>query len=485
MPIDTHMDSKLINELPKIIQGGMGLDVSNWILGNSVSRLGQMGVVSGSGFDSVLIRILQNGDRGGHFRRALSHFPNQEVVERILDKYFIEGGKDPDKKYKLGEMFEQVPSQSLLELTVAANFANVFLAKEGASGPVGINLLEKLQLPNLPSLYGAMLAGVDYVLMGAGIPKYIPAILDKFANHESASMLLNVEGAMHGEKFYTHFDPSKVITNPNSNLKRPNFLAIIASDVLAKMLLKRPEGKTDGFIIEGPTAGGHNAPPRKGGLFNERGEPIYGGLDEVDLEKIKDMGLPFWLAGSYLSKLSSALAYGAAGVQVGTAFAFCDESGIASHFKRKILERIIAGKIDLITDPRASPTGFPFKVVQVDGTLSDLDTYLDRPRVCDLGYLRHIYRITDGKRDGELGYRCPSEPISAYLRKGGLLEETVGRKCLCNALMSDVGVGQVREYGLEKELQTAGDEILRLGIFLNGRTSYSAKDVIDYILKSA
>ncbi|USN45100.1 MAG: nitronate monooxygenase [Candidatus Woesearchaeota archaeon] len=470
--------NSLDERLPLIIQGGMGINVSCWHLVNRVARLGEMGVVSGTAFDSLFIRILQDGDADGNMRRALQHFPDQDVVARILDKYFIEGGKDPDKPYQLGEMFRQVPSQALLELTVAANFANVFLAKEGTKGPVGINLLEKVQLPNLASLYGAMLAGVDAVLMGAGIPKYIPAILDRFALHEPASMLLNVEDALPDEKFYSHFNPRTVLTQPDAELKRPKFFAIIASDVLAKMLLRRPEGETNGFVIEGPTAGGHNAPPRKKGLFNERGEPIYGGLDEADLETIKDLGLPFWLAGSYLAKLDTALSYGASGVQVGTAFAFCNESGLTDDIKQEVIRGVLAGTIDIVTDPRASPTGFPFKVVQLKGTLSEETTYALRSRVCDLGYLRHLYR----KENGKLDYRCPSEPVAAFLRKGGIEEETVGRKCLCNALMSCVGQGQVRKDGVEGALQTAGDEVLRLGAFLQGRTSYSAKDVIDFIL---
>jgi nitronate monooxygenase len=58
----------------------------------------------------------------------------------------------------------------LRELCIAANFVEVFLAREGHTHPVGINYLEKVQIPHLPSIYGAMLAGAGYVLMGAGIP---------------------------------------------------------------------------------------------------------------------------------------------------------------------------------------------------------------------------------------------------------------------------------------------------------------------------
>ena len=48
-------------------------------------------------------------------------------------------------------------------------------------------------MPNLASLYGAMLAGVDYVLMGAGIPREIPGALDALSRHEPASLKLDVE----------------------------------------------------------------------------------------------------------------------------------------------------------------------------------------------------------------------------------------------------------------------------------------------------
>jgi NAD(P)H-dependent flavin oxidoreductase YrpB (nitropropane dioxygenase family) len=72
-------------------------------------------------------------------------------------------------------MYKQVVSAARHRVTILANFVEVFLAKEDHAGVVGINLLTKVQMPNLPSLYGAMLAGVDYVIMGAGIPREIPA----------------------------------------------------------------------------------------------------------------------------------------------------------------------------------------------------------------------------------------------------------------------------------------------------------------------
>jgi hypothetical protein len=85
--------------------------------------------------------------------------------------------------------------------------------------------------------------------------------------------------------------------------------------------------------------------------------------------------------------------------------------------------------------------------------------------------------------NGRVGYRCPAEPVDTYVAKGGALEETVGRKCLCNALMADIGYGQVRDSGeVERPLLTSGDDLESILRFSQGRTEYSAGDVVDYLL---
>ncbi len=88
-----HSVSAMNAVIPKIIQGGMGTGVSNWRLAQAVSRIGQLGVVSGTGLDVILARRLQDGDPEGHVRRALNNFPFPKMVQRILDTYFIPGGK--------------------------------------------------------------------------------------------------------------------------------------------------------------------------------------------------------------------------------------------------------------------------------------------------------------------------------------------------------------------------------------------------------
>jgi nitronate monooxygenase len=252
--------------------------------------------------------------------------------------------------------------------------------------------------------------------------------------------------------------------------------------VLAATMLRRSNGKVDGFVIEGPTAGGHNAPPRGKLQVSEHGEPIYGDRDVVDLGKIHELGLPFWIAGGCASadKLREVLEAGGTGIQVGTAFALCEESGMAQEYRRSLLQEAVAGTARVFTDPLASPTGFPFKVAQLQGSLSEQDVYLSRTRVCDLGYLREVYT----KDDGSLGYRCSSEPVKNYVAKGGNESDTVGRKCICNSLVSNVGLPQIRKDGsVEKPLLTSGDDLAEIARFIpEGQTSYTAHDVITKLL---
>jgi NAD(P)H-dependent flavin oxidoreductase YrpB (nitropropane dioxygenase family) len=177
------------------------------------------------------------------------------------------------------------------------------------------------------------------------------------------------------------------------------------------------------------------------------------------------------------------LRLGATGIQVGTAFAFCNESGLRPELKQRALHMSRAGAARVFTDPVASPTGFPFKVVQMEGTLSHADQYAARTRICDLGYLRHLYR----KPDGTPGYRCPAEPVDDYVKKGGTVADAQGRKCLCNGLVANVGLAQVRsELDQELALMTAGDDVANVAQFLKpGCDFYTAAEVMARLLDTA
>lgn len=459
---------------PALIQGGMGVAVSSWRLARAVSSRGHLGVVSGTALDVVLARRLQLGDPDGAIRRALGAFPDADVAREILDRYFLTGAR-----FTPVPMFSARPSRRLQALAVAGGFVEVFLAKEGHGGPVGINFLQKVPLPTPAILYGAMLAGVDYVLVGAGIPREFPPLLDRLMHHEAAEVPLYVSGALETDRFAAAFDPGEVLAPAARDpLERPRFLAIVSSATLAASLA-RHGGRVDGFVVEDHVAGGHNAPPRGRASLDANGEPVYGPRDAVDLGRMREIGLPFWLAGGSgePAALARARAAGAAGIQVGTLFAFCEESGMDAGLVARVLAQVRAGTARVVTDPQASPTGFPFKVLQLAGTLAEPAVYQARQRRCDLGYLRELYK----RADGRIGYRCPGEPVDDYLRKGGSLQDTRGRKCICNGLLATAGLAQEREAGAEPPIVTAGAGLLQISRLLRGRQSYSAADVIEYL----
>ncbi len=406
----------------------------------------------------------------------MARFPLPDISAKALQQFFIPGGRALETPYKLLPMYRQKVSAWRDQITMLASFVEVSLAREGHNGMVGINLLTKVQLPTLATLFGAMLAGVDVVLMGAGIPREIPGALDALSRFETATLKLDVEGNSSDGAQLT-LNPLDLTSGATPAIARPLFFPIVSAATLALNLARKANGRVDGFVVEGPTAGGHNAPPRGAMRLTSEGEPIYGERDIVDLAAMRDIGLPFWLAGGSGSPegLAQARAEGAQGIQVGTLFAYSDESGFTKEIKSTVLRALIAGKVRVRTDVRASPTGYPFKLVDASGALP---TDEKRERICDLGYLRVAYRGEDGRLD----YRCPAEPVATYVAKGGAESDTVDRKCLCNALMASIGLPQPRADGfVEPPLVTSGDDLIQLERFLQGRTNYSAADVINYL----
>jgi NAD(P)H-dependent flavin oxidoreductase YrpB (nitropropane dioxygenase family) len=464
----------------------MGVGVSAWALANAVARTGQIGVVSGTALDVVCARRLQDGDPGGAVRRALAQFPLPGVAERILRTYYLPGGRAAGAPYRPVLRFSLKPPPALVELTVAANFVEVFLAKEGHRGTVGINYLRKIELSLPYACYGAMLAGVDHVLVGAGNPADLPALLDGLAALRPVALPVRVQGATSADgDFAVTFDPRGYAVPGDPPPRRPRFQAIVGSVDLAAALAADPATRPDGFVVEGSPAGGHNAPPRGPRRLDGVGQPVYDERDVVSPGELVPLGLPYWLAGGYGTPqgLAAAVAAGATGVQVGTAFAFCRESGMDAGCKAAVLELVRSGaEVPVRTDPRASPTGFPFKVIQLPGTLADEAVYAARTRLCDLGALRAPYR----KADGGIGYRCPAEPVAVYERRGGgRAANTAGRRCICNGLVATAGFPQTRADGyVEPPIVTAGTDFTPVRELLHraGPDGYTAADVVAYLL---
>jgi nitronate monooxygenase len=505
----------------KLIQGGMGVYVSNWRLARAVAMASPgatAGTVSGTALDVVYVRLLQLGDPGGHARRALAAFDSTfgtTIGRTICDRYFIAGGKAPDARFKGAPMHiihaqHELPSthepagdpisvplqlaEDVVELLIATGFAEVWLAKQGHRGAIFINFLNKIELPLIYVLYGAMLAGVDGVVVGAGNPDGLPTLCSQLADHAAVTKQLAVLYQDTDETFTLAFDPSQLCDGAFARqpLKRPAFLAIVALDGLVQTLAQSVSEAPDGFIIEHHTAGGHNANPTGPLRQDALGQPLYGEQDEPDLAAIGNVGLPFWLAGGYGSheKLQEALAAGAVGVQTGSIFALAEESGMRPEYRLAILQALRNGTDDatLVRTTLFSPTGFAFKVVQLKATLAEQAVFEARHRVCDIGLLQQL-GVSKAGADGErkLFQRCAAGPIEGYVHKRGLERNTEGRRCLCNGLLACVGLGQIRElhgeHLEEPAIVTLGnhlDGIRRLS--RQGQTHYWAAEVVADIL---
>lgn len=507
----------------RLIQGGMGVYVSNWRLARAVATArpgAAAGTVSGTALDIVHTRLLQLGDPGGHIRRALEDFDDRfgvDIGARVCSKYYIPGGKDPQARFKPapmqtvttlqgskllpepgrpGEPVTLALDPEVIELLIATAFAEVWLAKEGHAGKVFINFLNKVELPLVYALYGAMLAGVDGIVVGAGNPDGLPAVRSSLADHRPVTRPLSVLYRAAGETFQIAFDPQQVAGGRLAQrpLPRPAFLAIVSLESQVQALAQSSSEAPDGFIIEHHSAGGHNAAPQGPLRQDEWSQPIYSELDEPDLAAVRRVGLPFWLAGGYGSRdrLQAALQSGAAGVQVGTLFALAVESGMGAAYRTAIFERMKKGAADadLVHTTLVSPTGFPFKVAQLDGTLADDSVYSARRRVCDLGLLQQC-GLSQPDENGvrRLFQRCPAAPVDDYVRKRGLERNTAGRRCLCNGLLACVGLGQMvrknSEMAPEPAIVTLGDHLADVRrLSGNGQVPYWAADVVADLLGS-
>ena len=253
---------------PELIQGGMGVGISSWQLARSVAEAGEnigrpvLGVVSGIGLATTMVVRLRNGDSST--RRALEAFPVPEIAQGIIERYWLNTNRSSLSRTPLNPVIldngRDGGKAEFTRLRIAVNFAAVGLAKQGHSGPVGSNYLEKVQLPRLPEIFGALLGGVDYVLMGAGIPNQVPGVLDGLADWQEVSYKIHVAGS---EKYVLSFDPKAIIPQQyRMPLTRPKFLAIVSHHVLAQALALKATGEVEGLVVDGPIVGGHSAPAR-------------------------------------------------------------------------------------------------------------------------------------------------------------------------------------------------------------------------------
>lgn len=82
-------------------------------------------MVSGTAIDTVFVRRLQDGDVGGHIRRAMRHFPIPRVADDALERDFLPAGRQPGEPYRLLPVYRQQMHEIRQQVTLLAAFVEV------------------------------------------------------------------------------------------------------------------------------------------------------------------------------------------------------------------------------------------------------------------------------------------------------------------------------------------------------------------------
>ncbi len=306
----------------------MGVGVSNWRLANAVSKLGQLGVVSGTALDQLFVRRLADGDKGGDMRRGLDAFPFLKWPSASGRSTSFPAASQRNGLPDCGDASKAGPAQArgavrgqqlrrgLSGQGRPQESRRHQFSRKGCSSPICL----PFTAPCWP--------GLGYVLMGAGIPLHIPGVLDSFAAHQPRVQAVGRwRAAGDGLADVPQSGrPCRGRTARPSSAQVPGhcFFQHLGHHHAAPR--QRPRRRTDSRNAHRRRA--QCAPARQAPALCVR-QPVYGERDAVNIAGLRALGVPFWLAGGYGSpeKVREALDQGAAGVQVGTAFAFTEESG--------------------------------------------------------------------------------------------------------------------------------------------------------------
>lgn len=319
-----------------IIQGGMGVGVSLHPLASAVAREGGLGIVSSAALDRLVSK--RNGKR--------------------LNTY-------------------------------EAAYEEVSLAKS-SGGSAGINIMGALVRDYEDSVRGAIDAGADAIISGAGLPLSLPAIKP-----------------------------------PGDTALIPIVSSARALELICKKW-ERLSYRPDAVVLEGPLAGGH----------------LGFKIDQIDLESnllenllppvkeiaVKYGNFPVIVAGGIYTyeDIIRFLQMGADGVQMGTRFLATEESSATEEYKQAVVN---AAQEDIIVaDKPGSPCGMPFRVIKQSPMYVSALKKLREPK-CNNGYV--LLKDQDGKFT-----RCPAK------------ESNERHFCICNGLLSSAGYNPDREEPL-------------------------------------
>jgi len=319
-----------------IVQGGMGVGVSLYPLAKAVAAEGGVGIISSACLDRLL-------------------------------------SKRNNKKLN----------------TYDATYEEVSLSK-AAGGFAGINIMVALVRDYEASVRGAIDAGADFIISGAGLPLGLPSIQP-----------------------------------PKDTALIPIVSSARALDLICKKW-ERLGYRPDAVVLEGPLAGGH----------------LGFKMDQIDLESnrlenlfppVKDMAIkygdiPVIVAGGIYTNedIVRFLNMGASGVQMGTRFLATEESSASAAYKQAVLD---ASDADIVVaDKPGSPCGLPFRVIKQSPMYVSSLKRLREPK-CDKGYV--LLKDSEGKFN-----KCPAK------------ESNENSFCICNGLLSSAGYNDDKEESL-------------------------------------
>ncbi|MDA8098953.1 MAG: nitronate monooxygenase [Nitrospiraceae bacterium] len=329
-----------------IVQGGMGVGVSLSPLASAVAAEGGLGIVSSA------------------------------CIDRLVSK---RTGKKVD--------------------TYAAAYEEVSLAK-AKGGFAGINIMCALGRDYEASVRGALDAGADAIISGAGLPLSLPGI---------------------------------------QPVKDTALIPIVSSVRALELICKKWERfkyRPDAIVLEGPLAGGHL------GFRLEQIDLVENRLENL-LPPVKEAAIrlgniPVIVAGGIYTHedIVRFLKMGADGVQMGTRFLATEESSASAEYKQSVVN-CTEEDIVVAHDP-GSPCGLPFRVIKQSPMYVSAQQHLRKPK-CDKGYV--LLKDNEGKYS-----RCPAK------------ESNLHHFCICNGLLSSAGYNR----DVEEPLYTVGTNANRI-----------------------
>ncbi len=285
-----------------IIQGGMGAGVSMSPLAGAVAKEGGMGVIS-----SVALDILTS-------RRVGKKLDMQAATRREIED-----------------------AKALAD-----------------GGVVGINIMVALFRDYADAVKGALDAGVDAIISGAGLPVHLPDIVSSYKPKAKTALI------------------------PIVSSRR-------ALEIICKRW-RRFGYMPDAVIVEGPLAGGHLGWKNLEDV--EKEENRLENLLEDVLKTAKKYGdMPVVAAGGIYTyeDILRMLDLGASGVQMGTRFLATEESSATDEFKQAVLK---AKEEDIVVAYRpGSPCGMLFRLIKQSPMYQDA-LQQKRPCLCNLGYVK-------------------------------------------------------------------------------------------------